>query len=465
MSRSEERRRNKAAGKKATVARPSQPGTPRPHAKQKTLTIQQAIKLGLEHHNAGRLPEAKRIYQQILQTNPDLPVALHLLGVIAHQVGKNPIAIDLITKALANNPDFAEAHHTLGIVFKESGRLEDAVTEFRKAVAIKPDYTEALVNLSAALILLGEKDEAVNVLEAAVEMDRENSLLTDRLIKILNHHMPDVATRGAYAKAQEALQQVDISHQDTAKISDETVQQMYRQCQSILSGHPVTGETSFSEIARGINFDLGCQRHFKVFNTFNSIPEFCFGCYKVYVEPRTVVELIKLLLIFDSLELPADNTRKCMIEVRPNIPGAYKGYIYCNNFEEGHGILDIVRTIVGAKISQDVPVSLKRGCSEFSIAYPDYGKMNGKHPPSMNYNEAWRQHEDTVDNNIVGHKYPAAFDTHNHLGMTLEDALIMRKWLEYAAAIGDENYLKVSGTPVQKLSIERPPFQPAEHES
>ncbi len=108
MSRSEERRRNKAAGKKATVARPSQPATPRPHAKQKTLTIQQAINLGLEHHNAGRLPEAKRIYQQILQTNPDLPVVLHLLGVIAHQVGKNSIAIDLIAKALANNPNFAE---------------------------------------------------------------------------------------------------------------------------------------------------------------------------------------------------------------------------------------------------------------------------------------------------------------------------------------------------------------------
>ena len=46
---------------------------------QQSLTIQQAIDLAVQHHNAGRLPEAENIYQQILQTNPDQPVALHLL--------------------------------------------------------------------------------------------------------------------------------------------------------------------------------------------------------------------------------------------------------------------------------------------------------------------------------------------------------------------------------------------------
>ena len=68
---------------------------------QQTLTIQQAIDLAVQHHNAGRLPEAESIYQQILQSDPDQPVALHLLGVIAHQVGKNDTAVDLIALALS----------------------------------------------------------------------------------------------------------------------------------------------------------------------------------------------------------------------------------------------------------------------------------------------------------------------------------------------------------------------------
>ena len=85
---------------------------------QQTLTIQQAIDLGVQHHNAGRLPEAESICQQILQADPNQPVVLHLLGIIAHQVGKTDTAIDLITKALAIEPDYADAHNNLGNAFK-----------------------------------------------------------------------------------------------------------------------------------------------------------------------------------------------------------------------------------------------------------------------------------------------------------------------------------------------------------
>ena len=57
-------------------------------SEQQTLIIQQSLELAVQHHNEGRLPEAESIYQQILQVDPNQPVALHVLGVIAHQVGK-----------------------------------------------------------------------------------------------------------------------------------------------------------------------------------------------------------------------------------------------------------------------------------------------------------------------------------------------------------------------------------------
>jgi len=55
---------------------------------QQTLTLQEAIDLAIQHHTAGDLAKAEGIYQQILQTDPDHPDALHLLGVISHQKGK-----------------------------------------------------------------------------------------------------------------------------------------------------------------------------------------------------------------------------------------------------------------------------------------------------------------------------------------------------------------------------------------
>ena len=62
--------------------------------------------LAFQHHTAGRLPEAEGIYQQILQVDPDHPVAMHFLGVIAHQMGKNDIAVDLITRTFLDKFQF-----------------------------------------------------------------------------------------------------------------------------------------------------------------------------------------------------------------------------------------------------------------------------------------------------------------------------------------------------------------------
>ena len=56
------------------------------------LSIQQALDLALQEHGAGRFSEAEGLYQQVLQADPNQPVALHLLGVIAHQNGNNDVA-------------------------------------------------------------------------------------------------------------------------------------------------------------------------------------------------------------------------------------------------------------------------------------------------------------------------------------------------------------------------------------
>ena len=125
------------------------------------MTIQLDIDLALRHHTAGRLPQAESICQQILQSDPNQPVALHLLGVIAHQVGKNDTAVDLITKALTFKPDFAEAHSNLGNALKELGKLDEAVASFHKALTIKPDFAEAHNNLGGTLQKQGKLDEAV----------------------------------------------------------------------------------------------------------------------------------------------------------------------------------------------------------------------------------------------------------------------------------------------------------------
>ena len=138
---------------------------------QQSLTLQQALDLAVQHHNAGDLSGAENIYQQILQADPDHPVALHLLGVIAHQGGDNEKAADLINKSLTLKPDYAEAYCNLGIVFKELGKIEEAVSNYRKAIGLKPNYAEAYNNLGTAFDKLGQLDDAVDCYENALRIN------------------------------------------------------------------------------------------------------------------------------------------------------------------------------------------------------------------------------------------------------------------------------------------------------
>ena len=128
---------------------------------EQTLTIQQATDLAIKNHQAGNLPKAERIYQQILEADPNQTDSLHYLGLIAHQVGENDRAVKLISGALKIKPDYAEAHCNLGLTLKDLGQLNNAVASYNKALAIKPDFALAYSNKGIALKALGQLDEAV----------------------------------------------------------------------------------------------------------------------------------------------------------------------------------------------------------------------------------------------------------------------------------------------------------------
>ena len=51
--------------------------------------MQDPMQIALQHHQAGRLHEAGRIYQSVLARNPNEPDALHLLGLVVHQFGQH----------------------------------------------------------------------------------------------------------------------------------------------------------------------------------------------------------------------------------------------------------------------------------------------------------------------------------------------------------------------------------------
>lgn len=126
-----------------------------------TPELEQTLDRALEFHQAGRLPEAERLYREILSTSPNHPMALHYLGLLAHQAGHSEQALVLINRAVAELPDYAEAYCNLANICVQLERAEEAETYCRKALAFEPDNASAYGNLARALILRGHFEEAV----------------------------------------------------------------------------------------------------------------------------------------------------------------------------------------------------------------------------------------------------------------------------------------------------------------
>jgi len=134
-------------------------------------TIQQALKLAVQHHQSGRLQDAQTLYQQILAVQPNHADAMHLLGVIAHQRKQNQAALELIGKAITINPAVAIYHNNLGMVLKDLGRLDEAVKSYQKAAELKPDFDGALSNLGRLLTECGRLDQAIAALRKAIAIN------------------------------------------------------------------------------------------------------------------------------------------------------------------------------------------------------------------------------------------------------------------------------------------------------
>lgn len=208
--------------------------------------------------------------------------------------------------------------------------------------------------------------------------------------------------------------------------------------------------------------DIDCRHYLLMYNTYSIIPRYCFDCFKIVIEPQNVIDLFRLMLLFDNITLPRDNTRKCTTEVRGDVSGSYKGFIYSQDLQESKEILPLVKDILAENIAADLPVSLKRGCSEFLVKYPDFVRVDPVEGPLMQYREEWQEVENSTLGSNLGAKFePARIDHYDNLyspqDMQTYRAMVMLYWVKYAATIGDESYLEITGKPVPKFAnLKRP---------
>lgn len=173
---------------------------------------------------------------------------------------------------------------------------------------------------------------------------------------------------------------------------------------------------------------LKMSQHFADGNPW--VPSGCQKCWKVVVRPQNLAQLFAL----DELEINLGRPSKCGIEVRDSVFGLYGGYFYNLGQDVGQECYQAVRDAVDKEIESDVPVILKRGCTEMEhIVGPS---------DQWTISEEQQIMEDLINKWVVDPQ-----DNDDQPGPVVWR--IKRKWIEYAYKNGDETYkLFTGGKPI-----------------
>lgn len=162
-------------------------------------------------------------------------------------------------------------------------------------------------------------------------------------------------------------------------------------------------------------------------------PTRCQSCWKVVVRPQTVVQLMQL----HGLQVQmAQSDRiygcKCGIEVRSNVCALYGGYFYTRSLEEGRETHEYVKDEVNKRIG-DIPVFLKRGCTELELMYGD--------PDKWHIRKGQKEFEEWI---LSHFEFPEKEAPQPEIAQTH----IRRHWIDWAASRGDETYEQLISIPL-----------------
>jgi len=138
----------------------------------KNITNQ--ISEAVSFHKRGQFEQARKIYEMILQKNPNNTQILKLIGAMELQCKNFTKSIHYLDKAIKSNNNIAELYSLRGTVELELKKYDTATNNFKKAIEIDKDFKDAYFNLGFISKYKNELIKAVNYFDKVTLVDKKN---------------------------------------------------------------------------------------------------------------------------------------------------------------------------------------------------------------------------------------------------------------------------------------------------
>ncbi len=171
-----------------------------------TVDIDALYNQAFQHHQEGRLEDAKRVYLELLELQPELPQALNLLGFAHYQAGNIQEAIALAQKATQVKPDEALFLFNLGLYHQRTRDYDASIAAFERAIALNPEFGEAYKLLGTSLQKINQPQQALASYLKAAQLSTETDLALLYTVGVLAFEL------GQHQTALDYLQRIPSSH-------------------------------------------------------------------------------------------------------------------------------------------------------------------------------------------------------------------------------------------------------------
>ena len=322
--------------------------------------------IGVIYANIGNEDLAVKYFKRIIKTNPSfIPAYKNLANYFYHKC-KYPDAIKVLKQAIKVNKQVPDVFVALGANYQMNGELTNAIASHRSALALNPKNVEGWINLGNILWESGEPKSASEAYVKALNILPTSTVAASYLIDTFHFMNSQKNDTSSYCRANYAIKQLDASYGIQKFVSNTVLYDFLYECNNILQANELKVNYRNTQIYRMPNKSLNCERHKSIFKSHAIIPKFCFGCIKIQIDVSQVLDLVRLLLLFDKSDFLAQNIRKCMIEMRDGVTGSYKGLIYCRTLHEAEDIIKKLKLSLEGFTNIQPRFRIKRGALNLS---------------------------------------------------------------------------------------------------
>ena len=355
------------------------------------------------------------------------------LNKIVKSYNLNPLKDSLLfanaSKSKLPNLDYIPQYHNIvGLINFRLNDLEKSILDFEKAINLNPNFYSAYYNLGLLFFKTENLKKSYSFLNKAITIKQDYKLARDKLIEILSFYEPEDGEANFITDMHKKIKQVPYRIDFSKKITDQQIVNYFKNCKKIIRKDIEDISYNKVQIYRTKSINLNCERHKAIFFKYNSIPKYCFECYKVVIESKNFYDLLKMTLIFDHVTYFQNFNRKNMIDKKLKTD-IFKSIIYCQSLEEVYQVEKETKNILTVYFDDQISIESKRGCHEYALKYPEYKKIFKNKSKMMSMPNKWIDNEieyDLENSKDGAENLGVSHDTKN--GISLNNFLIINNW-------------------------------------